>query len=200
MPIAMVHHMTHTWPRTMFVVLVVSGISSCSRPTQPPVIGPPLGESTATGPAYPIGSPPDASSEVSASLHGLHGLHGSIGPIANVAPATNATPPAAEPTGPTAPATEQIPATVWAPSLPPASPPPKSTARNSRQPAPSMPSGNGPVRIPPIATAPPPPGTPPLAPPNGPGSGVAPTPAVPHAAGNASSGGASGTPPSTPGG
>jgi len=191
MPIAGVHHMTHTWPRTIFAVLVVSGLDSCSRPTQPPVIGPPLGESTAQGPTYPIGSPPDAMPEVSASLHGP------IRPIANVAPATAATPPATEPT---APATEQIPATVWTPSLPPASPPPKSTGSNGRQPPPSMPPGNGPVRSPPIVTARPPPGTPPSAPPNGPGSGASPTPAVPHVTGNAGSGGASGTPPSTPGG
>jgi hypothetical protein len=182
------------------VATVISGLGGCSRsiqpPVIPPVIGPALGESTAPGPAYPIGSPPDAR-EVSALLHDA------ASPIANVAPATTAVQTTAASAEPTAPATEQPPTTMmwWTPGLPsgPALAPSGSTDNRGQSPL-SMPSGNGAAPVLPIVTAPPPSGTPPSTSPNGPGGGAAPTPGVPRFTGQPSSGRANGTPASTPGG
>jgi len=191
--------MTHTQLRNMFAALVasvISGLGGCSRPIQPPAIGPALGQSTAPGPAHPIGLPPDAR-EVSASLHDV------ASPIADVAPATTDVQATAASAEPTVPATEQTPTTMmwWTPSLPsgPAPAPPGSTD-NRGQSSLSMPPGNGAAPVLPIVTAPLPPGTPPSTSANGPSGGAAPTSGVPRFTGQPSSGRANGTPASTPGG
>jgi hypothetical protein len=95
--------------------LVVGGLGACSRPaSQPRVVGPALGESTAPGPSDPLVPPPDAAgvSEVSARISGTGGA------IANPAPArTGDVPAASSPSSMTPPADPGNPATVFVPGV-----------------------------------------------------------------------------------
>jgi hypothetical protein len=100
-------HMTRTQLRAALVV-VLAGVAACSRPaSQPTVVGPMLGESTAPGPSNPSALPPDAAgtTELSVKL--------STRPSA-VAPAQAQ---AIEPSQATPPAQPAQPGTVVAPGV-----------------------------------------------------------------------------------
>jgi hypothetical protein len=157
--------------------LVIGALGACSRPaSQPRVVGPVIGESTAPGPANPLAPPPDAAGVTEVSAH----LSGAPSPVANPAPAAGAAMPSmqstpAQTTDTSNPATVFVPGVVTGP-LPQAPATGGSGATVPANPGPGAagPSGPGTGNSPPPRSVPPatPPRTPPLAPPNGPGSGA----------------------------
>jgi hypothetical protein len=88
--------MTCSQLQATLAAVVVSGLAACARPaTQPRVVGPVIGESTAPGPSNPTMPPPDPGGVTETSGR----IRGTPSPVANPAITVDTMPSTLEPSG-----------------------------------------------------------------------------------------------------
>ena len=95
--------------RATFAAMIVIGYAACAPPaTQPRVVGPAIGESTAPGPADPTVPPPDPGGVTETSAR----LRGTPSPVANPAITVDTMPSTLEPSGNSDPNSSSAPVVV----------------------------------------------------------------------------------------